>query len=127
MQLIRLAQQADDAGGSLPGGLWQAISTAFLGVAAILAGVYVRRDNRAGKAEEAATHEHVATTTQWDNLVTSLQQQLKEADERCQRQMAQLRADLESAMARERTQLQFQLEQANRRIATLEGRQAGDM
>ena len=126
LSLISMAAAAAPGDASpIPSSVWPVIASVVIAVIGALTGVYVRRDIRAGRAEDAITNEHVVTDHQWTALVSALQSQLEAADEKCQRQMAQLRADLEAQLAQSRRELDMALRRVAHLEAVQEGREPG--
>ncbi len=97
-----------------------ALLGAFGAIASLLATIVLRRDKRAGRAEDASTDDHVAASAQWQKLTETLSQQLADADAKCQAQLNDLRQEIHQVTERA-NRSEFQLRLAWTEIVRLGG------
>lgn len=87
-----------------------ALLGAFGAIASLLATIVLRRDKRAGKAEDAATDDHIAQSDQWKKIADTLSEQLEASERKCQAQLDVVKQEARSAAMRaERLERQLRL------------------
>lgn len=87
-----------------------ALLGAFGAIASLLATIVLRRDKRAGKAEDAATDDHIAQSDQWKKIADTLSEQLDASERKCQAQLDVVKQEARAAAMRaERLERQLRL------------------